>query len=353
MRVLLPVEKQFGTVAQITGIGVALVPHGTPFEPVAPKVGMSHSLHEGEIRFEALAAAHRKTEVVALHLGRDAVGEPDQTEQRGRDVGRIEADIRPSPLRPGATDEKGNAARLVVEDHLEHAALRGHHLAVIRRKDDNRVVGDAQTVEQLHHATELLVDGVHHRIIAAHGLLIPLPFDEIVAPAGPAVEILGEKAVHIGIGILVEILRKLEFHVFESLVTMRRNVPADPGVVRGAPGEHQREGLFVAGMFTNVVEREPREDLRTVLPFEIDMHGLAVGTVRIVKCAVIDVVERIGRPIAVESHALGPRLVGTAVGIVPMDFAHVAGLVAGIREHMGQGPVVGIQVQFVDHHARR
>ena len=134
---------------------------------------------------------------------------------------------------------------------------------------------------------------------------------------------------------------------------MRRNVPADPGVVRGAPGEHQREGLFVAGMFTNVVEREPREDLRTVLPFEIDMHGLAVGTVRIVKCAVIDVVERIGRPIAVESHALGPRLVGTAVGIVPMDFAHVAGLVAGIREHMGQGPVVGIQVQFVDHHARR
>lgn len=83
------------------------------------------------------------------------------------------------------------------------------------------------------------------------------------------------------------------------------------------------------------------------------MHGFAVGTVRIVERIVVDVVERISRPIAVEAHALGPPFVGPAVGVVPVDLADIAGLVAGIGEHVGQRPVIGIEVQLVDHHARR
>lgn len=41
------------------------------------------------------------------------------------------------------------------------------------------------------------------------------------------------------------------------------------------------------------------------------------------------------------------------MGVVPMDLAHITGLVTRIGKHVRQGPVVGIEVQFVDDHARR
>ena len=224
---------------------------------------------------------------------------------------------------------------------------------MIRGENDDGIIGYAQLFEQIHHAPELFVERVDHRIIAAQHLAIPVGVDKRSPPLLLAVEELLRITVHIGIGRPLEILRQVEMHVPEAFVTARIDIAADPRVVGRIPGEHHGEGLSGRGFLTDVVQGQRGKHLGAVPAFQLDEPMDAAVVLGMVKGIVTLMVERIGRPVVVESHAFGPRLAVAAVQIGPMMLAHVTQFVAGIAEHVRPRTMVGIEVDLVDDHARR